>query len=87
MIFTVGNPEVYEKLLDEKGEGGVLKLGRDVNYPGGTVFKDYSDALSCAKKYSYAVYVVDADWLEDVESVNDVRGDLLKSAPIYRYGG
>lgn len=84
MIFTVGNPEAYEQVLDERGEGEVLKLGRDISYPGGTVFKNYPEALACAEEYSWRVYVLDASWLEDVESEDGIRGHLLKSAPIYR---
>lgn len=83
MVYTIGRTEAYEAELDA---GPVEKRGRSSaeGYPGGSVWRDFDDALrDCPPGYS--VYGVDADWDNDTAPSRDGDWhDLLRDAPIVR---
>jgi len=84
MIYTIGNCENYDKSLE-----------KDILYKakGGTVWKNFSDVLDYYnkskvyiddKEVEAAIYIVNADWKEDVININDNKGELNKSCKIVR---
>ena len=84
MIYTVGNCENYDKNLE-----------KDILYKakGGTVWKNFSDVLDYYnkskvyiddKEVEAAIYIVDADWKEDVTNIIDSKGELNKSCKIVK---
>lgn len=71
--FTLGNPDSYEKALDEKKAKGepLFKIGRTNDYLGGIVFKTQEEAVKYAKDhgYSYIPYklTLPNGWEQDVD--------------------
>lgn len=76
MIYTMGNPVVYEPLFDNPEPP--RKTGRKEGYPGGCTWKTYQEAAMVAAIYGYKVYGVVADWDKDTEpNENGKWNDLL----------
>ena len=85
MIYTIGNCENYDKNL---------KIDILYKAKGGTVWKKFSDVLDYYnkskvyiddKEVEAAIYIVDADWKEDVIiSIDDNKGELNKSCKIVK---
>lgn len=84
MIYTIGNCENYDK-----------NLKKDILFKakGGTVWKNFSDVLDYYnnskvyiddKEVESAIYIVDANWYEDVDNINNNRGELNKSCKIVK---
>jgi len=80
LLYTIGYRPHYEKLLSK---GKVNKLGRRPDYPGGSVWRTFKEALAHCDK-DHGVYGVDADWEKDTApSLNDWN-DLLYDRPIVK---
>jgi hypothetical protein len=84
MIYTIGNCKNYDKHLTDNN----LSKSK-----GGTVWKNFSDVLdyfkNCKvyiddKEVESAIYVVDADWEEDVIKKSNNKGELNKSCKIVK---
>lgn len=94
MIYTIGNKNNYDKMLkpflddiglEEDQTKFVYKLGKEDNYPGGSVFKTIRDAKNFLIKYQYddyGIYGVNADWETDTEDCGKEFNNLLVNAQI-----
>lgn len=94
MIYTIGVKEKYDKMLkpflddvglEEDQSKIVYKLGKEDNYPGGSVFETIRDAKNYLNKHkldNYGIYGVNADWLTDTEKTHEEFNNLLINAPI-----
>lgn len=72
MIYTIGHTESYERYFKEQeaDEGYPKKIGRNTEYPGGSVWKTFDNALRhCPNGYS--VYGVLANWEKDTKPSNE----------------
>lgn len=63
MIYTVGNPEVYEPYIkeDENAAKGI----------GGSVWKSKKEADECGSGLAYCTYGVLADWETDTKPAEE----------------
>lgn len=75
MIYTIGHRESYEQYFSE--EENPQKLGREIGYVGGSVWRTKEDAEKfCPPDYS--VYGVNADWCsQTTQSLDGDWHDLL----------
>lgn len=84
MIYTIGNCENYDKNLE-----------KDILYKakGGTVWKKFSDVLDYfnnskvyigEKEVDAAIYIVDGNWLTDVDNIINNKGELNKPCKIIK---
>lgn len=86
MIYTIGHRETYLKLFETEKQPH--KLGRHLNYMGGSVFRTREAAqayLDERGKDDYGVFGVEADWDTDTEARPDMPfNDLLADAPLVK---
>ncbi len=72
MIYTIGYAEHYEKQFKESEAQGkpLIKIGRTIDYNGGSVWRTREEAQSYLDgrgMHEYSVYGVLADWDRDTE--------------------
>lgn len=87
MIYTIGHTESYEEYF--KVRPFPMKLGKYDDYPGGSVWKTYPEALAqiLHKCDGYSVYGVLADWDTDTEEIPGYcMRNLIRTSPLVRIG-
>lgn len=67
MLYTIGDPLVYDEIL-ENNPNGLRKLGRSEDYIGGIVYTDIKEAID--NKHGYDVYILDTN-MANVYIIND----------------
>lgn len=83
LIYTIGNPAVYEPLFDNPEPP--RKLGREANYIGGSVWQTREEAQAYAVREGYCVYGVLADWATGTEvCAHGKWNDLLRTSLLTR---
>jgi hypothetical protein len=82
IIFTVGHSRSYEQAFQEQGMP--QKLGKESDYPGGSVWKTAEEAQKyCSPDFS--IYCVLADWDTDTSpSAIGPWHDLLFTSTLIR---
>lgn len=86
MIYAIGDPLIYEPLLDNL-DYPPKKLGRGLDYSGGSVWFHKEEAQEFADKNDYRVYGVLACWEEDTEpNLKGEWNDLLRNSTLVRLG-
>lgn len=80
MIFTIGHKSSYEQYFREQGTP--QKMGRNDEYPGGSVWKTFGEAKQYCPE-GYEVYGVQADWERStVKSEDGDWHDLLVTSDL-----
>lgn len=82
MIYTIGRTAAYEELINN---GFPKKMGRQGDYPGGSVWETREEAQKVCPA-GFSVYGVLADWTVDTALNKEGHAwhDLLVDAPIVR---